>query len=155
MANHQNPAPTVDLIIELLHRPQRPIVLVERHNPPHGWALPGGFVDYGEPVETAAQREAKEETNLTVTLIEQFAVYSDPDRDPRKHTISITFLATASDEPTAGSDAKAISVFAPWEIPTNLCFDHDRILRDYLHYRYYGQRPRFGTDLEKGVRGEG
>mgnify|MGYP006280006131 CR=1 FL=1 len=155
MANHQNPAPTVDLIIELLHRPQRPIVLVERHNPPHGWALPGGFVDYGEPVETAAQREAKEETNLTVTLIEQFAVYSDPNRDPRKHTISITFLATASDEPTAGSDAKAISVFAPWEIPTNLCFDHDRILRDYLHYRYYGQRPRFGTDLEKGVRGEG
>ena len=155
MANHQNPAPTVDLIIELLHRPQRPIVLVERHNPPHGWALPGGFVDYGEPVETAAQREAKEETNLTVTLIEQFAVYSDPNRDPRKHTISITFLATASDEPTAGSDAKAISVFAPWEIPTDLCFDHDRILRDYLHYRYYGQRPRFGTDLEKGVRGEG
>jgi 8-oxo-dGTP diphosphatase len=155
MANHQNPAPTVDLIIELLHRPQRPIVLVERHNPPHGWALPGGFVDYGEPVETAAQREAKEETNLTVTLIEQFAVYSDPNRDPRKHTISITFLATASDEPTAGSDAKAISVFAPWEIPTNLCFDHDRILRDYLHYRYYGQRPRFGTDLGKGVRGEG
>ncbi len=147
MTSHKNPAPTVDLIIELLHLPHRPVVLVERHNPPHGWALPGGFVDYGESVETAAIREAKEETDLTVTLVEQFAVYSHPDRDPRKHTLSITFLATATTAPTAGDDAKAVEIFAPWDIPKELCFDHDRILSDYLQYRYYGQRPRFGTDL--------
>ncbi len=147
MASHKNPAPTVDLIIELLHQPHRPIVLIERHNPPLGWALPGGFVDYGESVETAALREAKEETDLTVTLIQQFAVYSDPHRDPRKHTLSVTFLATATTDPTAGDDAKSIKIFEPWDIPTNLCFDHDRILRDYLQYRYYGQRPRFGVDL--------
>jgi 8-oxo-dGTP diphosphatase len=150
MASHKNPAPTVDVIIELLHRPHRPIVLIERHNPPLGWALPGGFIDYGESVETAAMREAKEETDLTVTLIQQFAVYSAPHRDPRKHTLSVTFLATATIDPTAGSDAKSVEIFEPWDIPTNLCFDHNRILRDYLQYRYYGQRPRFGTDLGKG-----
>jgi len=147
MTSYRNPAPTVDLIIELRHRPHRPIVLIERHNAPLGWALPGGFVDYGESVETAAMREAKEETDLKVTLVEQFAVYSAPDRDPRKHTLSVTFLATATTDPTAGDDAKAVKIFEPWAIPPNLCFDHDRILRDYLQYRYYGQRPRFGADL--------
>lgn len=148
MTTYRNPAPTVDLIIELLHHPQRPIVLIERHNPPLGWALPGGFVDYGESVETTARREALEETSLTVTLVEQLAVYSDPARDPRKHTLSIVFLATATTDPVAGDDAKTAAIIFPWEIPPNLCFDHDRILRDYLQYRYYGQRPRFGTNPE-------
>lgn len=139
---YRNPAPTVDIIIELSDRPHRPIVLIERLNPPHGWAIPGGFVDYGESVETAAQREAKEEVGLTVTLIEQFHVYSAPDRDPRSHTLSIVFLAQATGAPIADDDAKSVGIFTPWEIPKRLCFDHDRILKDYLAYRDYGLRPR-------------
>ncbi|MCU0569921.1 MAG: NUDIX hydrolase [Oculatellaceae cyanobacterium Prado106] len=139
---YRNPTPTVDIIIECRDRPHRPILLIERRNPPHGWALPGGFVDYGESVETAAQREAQEETGLTVTLIEQFQVYSDPARDPRQHTLSIVFIATATGEPQAGDDAKHLSLFNPWELPQNLCFDHDRILQDYWYYRHYGFRPR-------------
>lgn len=139
--SYQNPVPTVDLIIELIHRPSRPILLIERLNPPHGWALPGGFVDYGESVETAAQREAREETGLDVQLIEQFQVYSDPQRDDRLHTISIVFIATATGEPQAGDDARNLGIFAPWQVPIDLCFDHDRILRDYWHYRHHGIRP--------------
>lgn len=139
---HQNPTPTVDLIIELIDRPQRPIVLIERRNQPFGWALPGGFVDYGESVETAARREAQEETSLPVTLIEQFQVYSDPGRDPRQHTISVVFLAEATGEPQASDDAKDLGIFAPWQIPAHLCFDHDRILQDYRRYRHYGLRPQ-------------
>lgn len=140
--SHRNPTPTVDIIIELIDRPDRPIILIERLNPPYGWAIPGGFVDYGECVETAARREAEEEIGLAVNLIEQFHVYSDPQRDPRQHTISVVFLATATGEPQAGDDAKHLGVFEPWRFPTNLCFDHDQILRDYLHYRHYGVRPR-------------
>lgn len=139
---YRNPAPTVDLIIELIDRPHRPIVLIERQNEPFGWALPGGFVDYGESVETAAVREAAEETALAVTLVEQFYLYSDPDRDARKHTISIVFLATATGQPTAGDDAKGLAIVEPWQVPNNLCFDHDRILGDYWQYRHYGLRPR-------------
>ena len=142
---YRNPAPTVDLIIELIDRPNRPIVLIERLNPPYGWALPGGFVDYGESVETAARREAEEETTLKVELIEQFQVYSDPARDERKHTLSIVFLATATGEPQAQDDAKSIAIYNPWEIPKNLCFDHDRILQDYWYYRHYNIRPRLSS----------
>lgn len=142
---YRNPAPTVDIIIELIDRPSRPIVLIERHNPPLGWAIPGGFVDYGESVETAAWREAQEETGLQVELIEQFHVYSDPNRDPRKHTLSVVFLATAIGEPRAGDDAKNMGIFESWRIPTNLCFDHDRILKDYWRYRHYGMRPFLST----------
>ena len=139
---YRNPTPTVDIIIELTNQPGRPIVLIERKNEPFGWAIPGGFVDYGESVETAARREAKEETSLEVELIEQFYVYSDPSRDPRQHTMSVVFIATATGEPKAADDAKNLALFEPWQIPQNLCFDHDRILRDYLQYRYYGIRPR-------------
>ncbi len=139
---HRNPAPTVDLIIEMTDRPHRPIVLIERLNVPYGWALPGGFVDYGESAEAAALREAQEETDLTVRLIEQFSVYSDPERDERKHTLSIVFIAIATGNPTAQDDAKSLAIVNPWEIPRNLCFDHDQILDDYWQYRYYGHRPR-------------
>jgi 8-oxo-dGTP diphosphatase len=139
---YRNPAPTVDLIIELIDRPHRPIVLIERLHEPLGWALPGGFVDYGESVETAAVREAQEETGLVVSLVEQFYVYSDPARDARQHTLSIVFVGTATGEPQAGDDAKHLDVFNPWEIPSNLCFDHDQILRDYWQYRHYGRRPQ-------------
>ncbi|MEM9265726.1 MAG: NUDIX hydrolase [Cyanobacteria bacterium P01_F01_bin.13] len=139
---YRNPAPTVDIIIEMIDRPERPIILIERLNPPLGWAIPGGFVDYGESIETAAVREAKEEIGLNIELLEQFHVYSDPSRDERKHTISIVFLATAAGEPSAGDDAKNFKVFNVWELPGNLCFDHDKILQDYWHYRHYGHRPR-------------
>ncbi|WP_310482315.1 NUDIX hydrolase [Chamaesiphon sp. VAR_48_metabat_403] len=138
---YRNPTPTVDIIIELIDKPHRPIILIERLNPPHGWALPGGFVDYGESLETAAVREAKEEIGLDVQLLEQFHVYSAPDRDPRQHTISIVYIATATGVPIAQDDAKSVGIFAPWEIPTDLCFDHGQIVRDYLEYRYYHRRP--------------
>jgi 8-oxo-dGTP diphosphatase len=137
----QNPIPTVDIIIELLDEPHRPIILIERENPPYGWAIPGGFVDYGESVETAAKREAEEEVCLAVDLVEQFQVYSHPQRDPRKHTISIVFIATAKGKPKAADDAKKVGVFHLWEIPPNLCFDHDQILQDYRRYRDYNIRP--------------
>ncbi|WP_036484012.1 NUDIX hydrolase [Myxosarcina sp. GI1] len=140
---HRNPAPTVDIIIELIDRPSRPIVLIERLNSPYGWAIPGGFIDYGESAETTAVREAQEEVSLTVELIEQFQVYSAPDRDPRKHTLSIVFIATATGNPEAADDAKNLGVFHQWEIPTKLCFDHDRIIKEYYHYRNYGIRPNY------------
>jgi 8-oxo-dGTP diphosphatase len=138
---YRNPTPTVDIIIELIDQPHRPIILIERLNPPHGWALPGGFVDYGESLETAAIREAQEEVGLAVQLLEQFHVYSAPDRDPRQHTISIVFIATAIGTPIAQDDAKSVKIFAPWEIPTALCFDHSQIVQDYLKYRNYQLRP--------------
>jgi len=140
--NYRNPVPTVDIIIELMDRPYRPIVLVERLNPPLGWSLPGGFVDYGESVEQAAVREASEETGLHVKLTEQFHVYSEPNRDPRQHTISVVFLGMAKGEPMAGDDAKNLALFELWDIPSNLCFDHERIIRDYRYYREHGLRPK-------------
>lgn len=139
---HRNPAPTVDIIIELTDRPHRPILLIERLNPPYGWAIPGGFIDYGESIETAAKREALEETGLAIALVDLLYLYSDPQRDPRQHTISAVFIATAQGEPQAGDDAKHLQLFEPWALPNNLCFDHDRILQDYLQYRHYGLRPR-------------
>lgn len=138
----RNPTPTVDLIIEMIDQPHRPIVLIERLNQPFGWALPGGFVDYGESLETAARREAQEETALEVTLIEQFQAYSKPDRDPRQHTISLVFIATAIGQPRAQDDAKGITFVHSWELPPRLCFDHRQILHDYWRYRHYGHRPR-------------
>ncbi len=140
--DYRNPVPTVDIIIELIDRPHRPIILIERKSSPFGWAIPGGFVDYGESVETAAIREAAEEVSLQIELIEQFQVYSDPNRDPRKHTLSVVFLAAAKGEPQAADDAKTIGIFHTWDVPANLCFDHDKILRDYWQYRHYGLRPR-------------
>ncbi len=138
---YRNPTPTVDIIIEQIDRPHRPIILIERLNPPFGWALPGGFVDYGESLEAAAVREAKEEVGLDVRLVEQFYVYSAPDRDPRQHTISLVFIATAIGQPIAQDDAKSVGIFNPWEIPAQLCFDHGQIVRDYLQYRHYQIRP--------------
>ena len=140
--SYRNPVPTVDIIIELVDCPHRPIILIERLNSPFGWAIPGGFIDYGELAEVAARREAQEETGLAVELVEQFHVYSDPSRDPRQHTMSVVFLAMAKGEPQAGDDAKNIGIFEFWRIPDNLCFDHDRVMRDYWQYRHYGIRPR-------------
>jgi len=123
----------VDIIIEL---DGGGIVLIKRRNPPHGWALPGGFVDYGESVERAAVREAREETSLEVTLDRQLHVYSDPRRDPRLHTLSVVFVATAAGTPRAADDAKDIGVFTRDTVPSPLCFDHAQILDDYFTGRY-------------------
>jgi 8-oxo-dGTP diphosphatase len=125
------PPVAVDAIIELLDRPGRPIVLIERCNPPLGWALPGGFVDMGETVEQATLREAREETGLDIKLGPLLGVYSDPGRDPRGHTIGIVFTATARGEPVAGDDARSFALVDP-KHPPELAFDHARILTDYI-----------------------
>ncbi len=132
MTEHKNPFPTVDIIIEIEREDGRPgIVLIERKYPPPGWALPGGFVEYGETLEEAAVREAKEETSLDITLVGQFHTYSDPGRDPRFHTISTVFIATAQGQPQARDDARNIGVFTEEDRPRPLAFDHERVLADY------------------------
>lgn len=125
---YRNPFPTVDIIIEIEDR----ILLIERFNPPFGWALPGGFVDYGETLEAAAMREAREETGLSLSNLRQFRAYSDPDRDPRQHNISMVFTAEATGQPKAGDDAKHVQLFSLEKLPTPLCFDHARILQEYI-----------------------
>jgi 8-oxo-dGTP diphosphatase len=131
MNKHKNPVPTVDIIIEVTGG----IVLIERKNQPHGWAIPGGFVDYGETVEAAAVREAKEETGLEVTLTHLLGVYSDPSRDPRLHTISTVFVGTADGQPVADDDAADAGVFTAETLPEDLAFDHSDILEDYFSSR--------------------
>jgi len=125
---YRNPFPTVDIIIEL----DNDIVLIRRKNPPYGWALPGGFVDYGESLEAAAIREAKEETSLDVELVSQLGAYSDPDRDPRQHNISFVFVARAKGKPRASDDALDMGIFDAESLPKELAFDHGRILKDYF-----------------------
>ena len=129
---YRNPFPTVDIVI---HDPERGVVLVRRKNPPHGWALPGGFVDYGESVEHAAVREALEETGLHVRLKHLLGVYSDPARDPRHHTISTVFTATADKpEEVQGGDDAAEACFFPLSALPDLVFDHARILADFSRF---------------------
>jgi len=133
MNKHKNPVPTVDIIIEITRRDgKRGIVLIKRKNPPFGWAIPGGFVDYGESLEQAAVREAKEETSLNIRLKHQMHTYSEPGRDPRQHTISTVYVAEAEGTPVAQDDAKEIGIFTEEEIVFPLAFDHHRILVDYF-----------------------
>ncbi len=131
MPRPRTPDLAVDVIIELEDRPGRPIVLIERRFPPAGHALPGGFVDLGETVENAARREAREETGLDITLGTLLGVYSDPSRDPRGHTVSLVYIATATGEPVAGDDAAGVLIVNPGAAPP-LVFDHGLILGDYL-----------------------
>jgi 8-oxo-dGTP diphosphatase len=135
------PPIAADVIIELIDRPERPIVLIERKNPPPGWAIPGGFVDLGESVEAAAVREAEEETALVVQLSALLGVYSDPARDPRGHTVSAVYVGEARGMPRAQDDAAALALFSPERLPASLAFDHARILADYLAYRRTGRLP--------------
>ncbi|MEJ2514693.1 MAG: NUDIX hydrolase [Gammaproteobacteria bacterium] len=134
MSRPVTPLVAADVVIELVDRPDRPVVLVERRNPPHGWALPGGFVDVGETVEVAAAREAREETGLEVSGLELLGVYSAPDRDPRGHTVSVVFAAGASGDPVGGDDAVRARAFRPGDWP-ELAFDHARILADWEEWR--------------------
>lgn len=128
----RNPIPTVDIIIEY----RGGIILVKRKNPPKGWALPGGFVDYGESLESAAIREAKEETGLDVKLVRQFHTYSDPRRDSRHHSITTVYIAKAEGDAKAGDDAGEIGIFNKDSLPKNIAFDHREILEDYFTGRY-------------------
>ncbi len=131
----KTPYVTTDGIIELYnaHNQFQGIVLIERKNPPHGLALPGGFVDVGETCEEACKREMKEETSLDVTILRLLGVYSDPKRDPRFHTISCVYLCRAEGTPKAADDAKKLFVYKPDEIPfEKLVFDHAKIVHDYL-----------------------
>ena len=126
--SYRNPFPTVDIIIGFSGK----IVLIERKNPPLGWALPGGFVDYGETLENAAIREVREETGLKLLSLFQFKAYSDPSRDSRQHNISFVFFAHATGKLKAGDDAKQVSLFDPKNLPKPLCFDHETIINDFL-----------------------
>jgi len=131
------PFTTVDAIIEI----DDGIVVIKRSNPPFGWALPGGFVDYGENLEEAVIREAKEETGLELTDVKQFHTYSDPSRDPRFHTIGTVFIAKAKGKPRAGDDAAELKILKLKELEKiDFAFDHKKILEDYLKYKK-GQNP--------------
>lgn len=159
-AERNTPKVTVDIIIEVLDwepvltsdRERRlisphvlpGIVLIERHNPPQGMALPGGFVDVGERAIDAAVREALEETTLRVTNIKQFHTYTSPGRDPRGHGVTIVYIAQAIGMPKGEDDAKSAYVMDPLDLKglvRDLCFDHAQIIADYINYRINGTRP--------------
>jgi ADP-ribose pyrophosphatase YjhB (NUDIX family) len=123
---YRNPFPTVDLAVIR----DGSILLIKRKNPPEGWALPGGFIDYGEPAELAAARELREETGLRAGRLELLGVYSEPQRDPRFHTLSVVYLAAAEGIPQAGDDASRAEWFAQANLPDQIAFDHRRIIKD-------------------------
>ena len=127
---YRNPLVTVDIVIEI----DNGIVLIKRANPPYGWALPGGFVDYGETLESSAVREAKEETSLDIKLKEQFHSYSEPDRDPRHHTVTTVYIAKGIGSPKPADDAKKVGVFTKSNLPEPIVFDHKKIIDDYFRY---------------------
>ncbi len=135
--HYRNPLLTVDIIIEI----ESGIVLIERKNPPFGWAIPGGFVDYGESLETAAVREAKEETSLDVTLDSQFHTYSDPGRDPRHHSVTTVYIGVAEGTPKAADDAGNLDIFTKDTLPLTIVFDHRTILDHYFLYKN-GEKKR-------------
>ncbi|HHO76100.1 MAG TPA: NUDIX hydrolase [Deltaproteobacteria bacterium] len=128
---YRNPFPTVDIIIEY----SSGIVLVSRKNAPYGWALPGGFVDYGESLDHAARREAYEETSLSIHDLQMFHVYSDPDRDPRFHTITTVFVARGEGVLRANDDAVDAVVVDPDHLPDPVVFDHAKIIDDYRTWK--------------------
>lgn len=138
MARPVTPEIAADIIIELVDQPGRPIVLIERRYEPHGWAIPGGFVDVGETVESAARREALEEVGLNVELTALLGLYSDPSRDARGHTVTAVYVAKAHGLPKADDDAKAAVVVDIAHLPSPLAFDHAKVLNDYLSFRSTG-----------------
>lgn len=139
MTKPVTPLLAADALIELVNVPGRPIVLIERRNPPYGWAIPGGFVDVGETVETTAVREALEEVSLQVTLTGLLGIYSSPKRDPRGHTVTAIYVAEAKGQPVAADDARSVGVFTLDQLPSPLAFDHELVLQDFRRYRKTGE----------------
>lgn len=139
MLQPETPKLTVDIIIELVDQPDKPILLIERRYPPLGWALPGGFVDVGETLEQAAVREAAEEISLPVKLKKLLGCYSNPKRDSRMHTVSVVYIAEATGTPKAADDAANVKSFSPNALPETLAFDHGLILKDYMVYLKSGK----------------
>lgn len=134
------PLIAADTIIEVMDINQRlMIVLIERKNPPYGWAIPGGFVDVGETIEQAAIREAKEEVCLDVELTCLLGIYSDPTRDTRGHTATAVYIAKAAGMPRAADDAKSVALFNINDLPDELAFDHAQVLQDYKNYTLTGK----------------
>lgn len=138
MSKPVTPLLAADALIELVDQPERPIVLIERKNPPYGWAIAGGFVDVGETVETAAVREALEEVSLQVELRGLLGIYSSPQRDPRGHTVTAVYVAEATGMPVAADDASNVGIFTLDRLPSPLAFDHAMVLEDYRRYRESG-----------------
>ena len=138
MTRPVTPLLTADVIIEMPMFNDRPIILIERKYEPYGWAIPGGFVEVGETIASAARREALEETSLEVELKVLLGIYSNPKRDDRGHTVSAVFIGYASGKPVAADDAKDIALFDPFNVDVELAFDHRQILQDYCEYRQNG-----------------
>jgi ADP-ribose pyrophosphatase YjhB (NUDIX family) len=141
MRHTNNEITTPLLTVDIIIRYQDGIVLIERKNPPPGWALPGGFVDVGESLEEAASREAKEETSLDVTLVEQFHAYSKPGRDPRFHTVTMVFITNGKGTLKGRDDARKAEIFTEETLPDQIAFDHGKIIADYFEYLKTGRKP--------------
>ena len=138
MSRPVTPQITADVIIEMPLLDDKPIILIERKFEPFGWAIPGGFVEVGETIASAARREALEETSMVVELDVLLGIYSDPKRDFRGHTACAVFVGNATGKPVAADDAKAIALFDPLNVDVELAFDHRQILEDYCEYRRTG-----------------
>ncbi len=125
---YRYPFPTVDAVVIR----DRRVLMIERKNAPEGWALPGGFVDYGETAETAVSRELREETGLGTSSLTLLGVYSAPGRDPRFHTLTVVYMAQAEGEAVAGDDARGLRWWPVDSLPANIAFDHRQIIQDAL-----------------------
>jgi len=123
---YKNPAPTADVVA--IQEGQ--VLMILRRNPPEGWALPGGFIEYGETAEHAAERELREETGLSSTSLRLVGVYSDPERDKRYHTLTVVFAAEVSGQLEAGDDALEARWFPLDDLPEQIAFDHRKVIND-------------------------
>ncbi len=140
MGEIKTPLLSTDGIVEIYDEEEnfQGVVLIQRKNIPTGLALPGGFVDIGETVETAVVREMKEEISLDVAITSLLGVYSDPKRDSRFHTVSVVFVCKAYGNPIGADDAKEAEIYSLEELPLEeLVFDHKKILEDYLRFKNF------------------